>query len=90
MSIPVPTFDPLPGPLELEARGMHAWGLRRQRPGITDREILEDWDAMGVEARGWLLVAAHHRIEDRRSQPARPDDLVALAAKLGKPDRTDR
>lgn len=88
MSIPVPTLDPLPGPIEIEARGMHAQQLRRERPGITDREILDDWDAMGVEARGWLLVAAHHQMMERLAQPAKPDDIEALVARLRLPGGT--
>lgn len=82
MSIPVPTFDPLPGPIEIEARGMHAVKWRRAEPGITDRQILDRWDAMPPETRMRWLRGAQDAMEKRLAVPGKPDDIEALVARL--------
>lgn len=82
MSVPVPTFDPLPGVIEIEARGMHATKLRTTEPGITDRQILDRWDAMLPETRMRWLREAQSAFEERCAQPSKPDNVEALVARL--------
>ncbi len=82
MNVPVPSIDPPPGPIEIEARREHAALLRAQRPGITDREILRDWASDTDAARRWLLDAARRRIEARAAEPVGPDESDLLRARL--------
>lgn len=82
MSIPVPSFDPLPGVVEIQARGLHATKLRGTEPGITDRQILDRWDAMLPETRMRWLREAQDAMERRLAVPAEPDDVAALVARL--------
>jgi hypothetical protein len=88
MSIPVPSFDDLPGPIEIEARGLHATTLRRTEPGITDRQILDRWDAMLPETRERWLREAQDAFEKRLAVPGKPDDIEALVARLKHPGGT--
>lgn len=83
MSIPVPSFDDLPGPVEVEARGMHATKLRQTEPGITDRQILDRWDALLPETRVRWLREAQDAMEKRLAIQGVPDDIEALRARLG-------
>jgi hypothetical protein len=84
MTTPVPSIDPPPGPIDVEARGLHAAVMRGRHLGITDREILGAWDRLEDEdaARGRYLSNAQRRFEARLAEPARPDDVEALARRL--------
>lgn len=82
MSVPVPSINPPPGPIEVEARTLHAAALRQDDPSVTDREILDDWAALPEDGRRWLLDAAQKRMEARLAEPGRPDDLEALTRRL--------
>lgn len=86
MSIPVPASAPLPGRVEIEARGMHATKLRMTEPGITDRQILDRWDAMLPETRMRWLREVQAALEERLAAPAEPDDVEMLVARLKRPD----
>jgi hypothetical protein len=82
VSIPVPSFDPLPGVVEIQARRLHVTKLRRADPGITDRQILDRWDALLPETRMRWLREAQAAMEKRLAEPGQPDDLEALMARL--------
>lgn len=81
---PVPSIDPPPGPIEVEARTLHAATCRMELPDITDREILDLWDALPDDGRQWLLDTAHHRIAARAAEPdgGEPDETEALTRRL--------
>jgi hypothetical protein len=82
VSIPVPSIDPPPHPVEVEARGLHATACRQDQPGITGRQILDAWDALPDDGRRWLLETAQRRMEARLAEPAKPDDVEALTRRL--------
>lgn len=82
MSTPVPSIDPPPGSIEVEARTLHAAALRQDDPTVTDREILDDWAALPEDGRRWLLDAAQKRMEVRLAELTKLDDLEALTRRL--------
>lgn len=80
--IPVPSINPPPGPVEVEARALHAATCRMETPDVADGEILDAWDALPDDGRQWLLDAAQKRIEARLAEPGKPDDVEALTQRL--------
>lgn len=78
MAIPVPHINPPPGPIEIEARRLHATVMRGRHPGITDREILDAWDRMENDACSRYLEDAVRRFEERLAHPAGPDESDKL------------
>lgn len=73
---PVPSINPPPGPVEVEARALHAATCRMETPDVTDRDILDAWDDLPDDGRQWLLDTARKRIEARTTEP---DDAEAPA-----------
>jgi hypothetical protein len=68
--------------VEVQARTIHARYLRDNLPGVTDAEILRDWDQLSAEGRQWLLGEANRLINIRAARPGKPDNVEALVAKL--------
>jgi hypothetical protein len=53
-----------------------------EQADITDREILDLWDALSGDGREWFLDTAQRRMEARLAEPARPDDVESLTRRL--------
>jgi hypothetical protein len=62
VTVPIPDPDNIPTLLELNARQDHAEHLRKVQPGITDREILDDWATLRVTDRAQRIIEARRRM----------------------------
>ncbi len=68
MTVPIPDPDNIPDLIELNARQDHAIHLRTIQPGITDREILDAWDALGGGERALRIAEAQRQLIERAAR----------------------